>query len=61
MVAEGGTGGTTAAPVTRKIWDGLLGLEGHKALLPGGIRVSEEEENTGLDLTQHAETAYNSL
>jgi penicillin-binding protein 2 len=36
MVTEGGTGGTTAAPITREIWDGLLGLEGHKALLPGG-------------------------
>ncbi|MEY2399179.1 MAG: ammonium transporter, Amt family [Actinomycetota bacterium] len=36
---------------------GLLGL-GLKALLPKGIRVSEEEEATGLDLTQHAEAAY---
>ena len=36
---------------------GLIGLA-LRALLPGGIRVSEEEENTGLDLTQHAETAY---
>jgi Amt family ammonium transporter len=24
-----------------------------------GVRVSDEEENTGLDITQHAETAYN--
>ncbi len=29
-----------------------------KAVLPGGIRVSEEEEDTGLDLTQHSETGY---
>ena len=29
-----------------------------KALLPGGIRVSENEEDTGLDLTQHSETGY---
>jgi Amt family ammonium transporter len=29
-----------------------------KALLPGGIRVTEEEEDTGLDLTQHSETGY---
>jgi len=29
-----------------------------KAFLPGGIRVSEDEENTGLDLTQHSETGY---
>ena len=36
MVTQGGTGGSTAAPITREIYDGLLGLEGHKALLPGG-------------------------
>jgi len=29
-----------------------------RAVLPGGIRVSEEEEQTGLDLTQHSETGY---
>jgi ammonia channel protein AmtB len=27
-------------------------------VLPGGIRVSEEDEDAGLDITQHAETAY---
>jgi Amt family ammonium transporter len=29
-----------------------------KAVLPGGIRVSDAEEDTGLDLTQHSETGY---
>jgi ammonium transporter, Amt family len=29
-----------------------------KAVLPGGIRVSEDDEETGLDLTQHSETGY---
>ena len=29
-----------------------------KAVLPKGIRVTEEEEHTGLDLTQHSETGY---
>ncbi|HZN13063.1 MAG TPA: ammonium transporter [Acidimicrobiales bacterium] len=29
-----------------------------KAILPGGIRVSEDDEDTGLDLTQHSETGY---
>jgi Amt family ammonium transporter len=29
-----------------------------KAMLPGGIRVTEDEEDTGLDLTQHSETGY---
>jgi ammonia channel protein AmtB len=29
-----------------------------KKVLPQGIRVSEEDEETGLDLTQHSETGY---
>lgn len=29
-----------------------------KSLLPKGIRVSEDDEFTGLDLTQHSETGY---
>jgi len=29
-----------------------------KNVLPGGIRASEEEEATGLDLTQHSEVGY---
>ncbi|HLF99535.1 MAG TPA: ammonium transporter [Acidimicrobiia bacterium] len=33
----------------------LLGL---KAVLPKGIRVTEDEEDQGLDLTQHAEVSY---
>ena len=37
MVPEAGTGGTTAAPIARKIWDGIYGLEGApRVLLPGG-------------------------
>jgi Amt family ammonium transporter len=36
---------------------GLIGLA-LKAVLPGGIRVTEDEETTGLDLTQHSETGY---
>jgi penicillin-binding protein 2 len=37
MVPEAGTGGTTAAPIARKIWDGIYGLEHTKAALaPGG-------------------------
>ena len=35
----------------------LIGLV-LKAALPGGIRVSPDDEDTGLDLTQHSETAY---
>ena len=29
-----------------------------KAVLPKGIRVSADDELTGLDLTQHSETGY---
>jgi Amt family ammonium transporter len=29
-----------------------------RAVMPGGIRASVEDEETGLDLTQHSETAY---
>ncbi|HZJ25771.1 MAG TPA: ammonium transporter [Acidimicrobiia bacterium] len=31
---------------------------GLRAAMPGGIRVSEEDEETGLDLTQHSEVGY---
>ena len=36
---------------------GIIGLI-LKAVLPGGIRVSEDDENAGLDITQHSETGY---
>ena len=29
-----------------------------RAVMPGGIRASAEDEETGLDLSQHSETAY---
>lgn len=35
-VHHGGQGGVTCAPATRQLWDQVFGLEGHKALLPGG-------------------------
>ena len=36
---------------------GIIGL-GLSAVLPGKIRVTDEDEQLGLDLTQHSETAY---
>ncbi|MCU1588402.1 MAG: penicillin-binding protein 2 [Frankiales bacterium] len=37
MVTEAGTGGTTAAPISRQIWNAMYGFGGHKPLLdPGG-------------------------
>jgi Amt family ammonium transporter len=29
-----------------------------KKVLPGGVRVDAEEEESGLDLSEHSETAY---
>jgi penicillin-binding protein 2 len=36
MVPDSGYGADVAAPAVRQIWDGIYGLEGHKAALPGG-------------------------
>lgn len=33
-------------------------VKGLDIVLPGGIRVSDDDEETGLDLSQHAEVAY---
>ena len=43
------------------LWSGLLTFVILKVLhlvIPGGLRVSEEDEETGLDLTQHSEVGY---
>ncbi len=37
MVPNSGFGAQVAGPAVRQIWDGLFGLEGHKAALPGGV------------------------
>ena len=36
MVPDSGFGADVAAPAERQIWDGIYGLEGHKAAVPGG-------------------------
>jgi penicillin-binding protein 2 len=36
MLPDSGFGADAAAPAVREIWDGIYGLEGHKAALPGG-------------------------
>ncbi|MGH3281028.1 MAG: penicillin-binding protein 2 [Trebonia sp.] len=36
MVPNSGYGADVAAPAVRQIWDGIFGLEGKKAALPGG-------------------------
>jgi penicillin-binding protein 2 len=37
MLPDSGFGADAAAPAVRQIWDGIYGLEGHKAAVPGGI------------------------
>jgi penicillin-binding protein 2 len=36
MLPDSGYGADAAAPAVRAIWDGIYGLEGHQAALPGG-------------------------
>jgi penicillin-binding protein 2 len=36
MVPDSGYGADVAAPAVRQIWDGIYGLEGHPAAVPGG-------------------------
>jgi penicillin-binding protein 2 len=36
MVPDSGYGADVAAPAVRQIWDGIYGLEGHKAAVPEG-------------------------
>jgi len=37
MIPNSGFGGQVSGPAVRQIWDGIYGLEGHKAALPGGV------------------------
>ena len=36
MIPNSGYGAEVSGPAVRQIWDGIFGLEGHKAALPGG-------------------------
>jgi penicillin-binding protein 2 len=36
MVPKSGEGADVSAPAARLIWDSIYGLEGHKAVFPGG-------------------------
>jgi penicillin-binding protein 2 len=37
MIPNSGYGADVSGPAVRQIWDGIFGLEGHQAALPGGI------------------------
>jgi len=36
MIPNSGFGADVSAPAVRQIWDGIYGLQGQKAALPGG-------------------------
>ena len=43
------------------VWSGIVSLVAFKLVdLTVGLRVSEEEEREGLDISSHGETAYHS-
>lgn len=48
MVSQGGTGGTTAAPVARAIWGTLLGVDADGARQPGGGVIAGTAAQGGL-------------
>jgi Amt family ammonium transporter len=42
------------------VWSGVVSFVAYKVVdLTIGLRVSEEDEREGLDITSHGETAYN--
>jgi ammonium transporter, Amt family len=42
------------------VWSGVVSLVAYKIVdLVIGLRVTEEEEREGLDISSHGETAYN--
>jgi Amt family ammonium transporter len=42
------------------VWSGVVSVIAYKVVdLLLGLRVTEEEEREGLDITSHGETAYN--
>jgi Amt family ammonium transporter len=48
------------AVLTTIVWSGVVSLVAYKIVdLTVGLRVSEEDEREGLDITSHGETAYN--
>jgi Amt family ammonium transporter len=42
------------------VWSGVVSFVAYKIVdLTVGLRVTEEDEREGLDITSHGETAYN--
>ena len=50
----------TKAVLTTIVWSGVVSFIAYKIVdLTIGLRVNEEDEREGLDITSHGETAYN--
>ena len=50
----------TKAVLITVVWSGVVSFIAYKIVdLTIGLRVSEEDEREGLDITSHGETAYN--
>jgi Amt family ammonium transporter len=50
----------TKAVLTTVVWSGVVSIVAFKLVdMVIGLRVSEEDEREGLDITSHGETAYN--
>ena len=47
MLPNSGYGADAAAPAVRQIWDGIYGLEGQKAAMPGGTCPAAAEADRG--------------
>ena len=48
------------AVLTTVVWSGVVSIVAFKLVdMTIGLRVSEEDEREGLDITSHGETAYN--
>ena len=48
------------AVVTTLIWSGVVSVVAYKLVdMVVGLRVTEEEEREGLDISSHGESAYN--
>jgi penicillin-binding protein 2 len=52
MVPDSGYGADVAAPAVRQIWDGIYGLEGHQAAVPGGQLPSSLPQITSTGVIQ---------
>ena len=60
IVAQGDIKAQTKAVLITVVWSGVVSFIAFKVVdLTVGLRVTEEQEREGLDISSHGETAYN--